>query len=565
MGNCKSQETTIEAETKYVVSSKSLPEPADTSVIDLRKQVTPAIDQPSVKQEVVLTLDQNKQTEDNEFDQPQLNRIQLQEKNSGNENKYNSLNRLVPVNGWTGHSDPEFFRRRKEPIVIDDQLKTVQTTEGSFHELGSFAVIGQGAIGFKFLLNDDVDEIKFLFNTAEYEENSHPILHSISIENGWVVTDQRTKKELAHASKGLDGLPILDRGKSQTFWMSFDKENLLFQGGSGYMLTALKLVEFDFKAYIDPDGKMPFSKIKKEYLKRYGKLSTYSMWNPNEVIQNGNEVEKIISKYPVYRDLPPIVKDHNEITLENLDTRSAISIMELSPECQRLYANVAGANIKINPPDFPDFAQAIDYSIKYGRCKHRLQKKAQNDFKGASGSYDANQTYLRITLGSNLGDSPGIPYVMEIWPAGCYSPIHDHSEANAIIKVLHGSLTTRWFASLDGAQEEEDQDKIEPYDQAVLAEGDVTWLDDRQFQTHQLFNHNEGGTACITIQCYMYNDSDNRHYENFDYVGDDGNIYPFVPNSDWDYGTFKKMLKKEFSTYKKTVVPKPKWIKRDDL
>ena len=86
-------------------------------------------------------------------------------------------------------------------------------------------------------------------------------------------------------------------------------------------------------------------------------------------------------------------------------------------------------------------------------------------------------------MGANQGDSPGIPYVMEIWPSGCYSPIHDHAQCNSIIKVLSGSLTARYFAGLSL------DDKV-PFKQAVVSEGDVTWLDDRQFQTHQLFNHN---------------------------------------------------------------------------
>jgi hypothetical protein len=38
-------------------------------------------------------------------------------------------------------------------------------------------------------------------------------------------------------------------------------------------------------------------------------------------------------------------------------------------------------------------------------------------------------------LGYNLGDSPGVPYVLEIWPVGHYSPIQDHGDANAAIKV----------------------------------------------------------------------------------------------------------------------------------
>lgn len=44
-------------------------------------------------------------------------------------------------------------------------------------------------------------------------------------------------------------------------------------------------------------------------------------------------------------------------------------------------------------------------------------------------------TYLRITLGQSLGNSPGQPYVVEIWPPGHYSSIHDHGDACAVIKV----------------------------------------------------------------------------------------------------------------------------------
>merc|ERR1712038_527912 len=467
------------------------------------------------------------------------------------------------------HRDPEFFRRKRIPIVIgDDQTKVLEGTNGEFIQLecGGFEVEGQGAVGFKFVLDDEVEEVQFRFDPAKGEEGSaNPILHTISNKRGWIVRDLTTNEVLATAWKDR-GLPLLNPGRNETFWMSFDKENLILRGGTGYMITALQLFEKRFES----PTRNPSPEAKAKYLKNYGKLSRYSMYKPDCVIKDGKHVELIKSKYPIYKDLPPIVKDHDKITLEDLDSRTAISIKELSPECQRLYENVAGANIKINPPDFPDFAQAIDYSINHGICKCTLEKKAQGEFnKPGSTVYDANETYLRITLGSNMGDSPGIPYVMEIWPAGCYSPIHDHSQANAIIKVLHGSLTTRYFESLDRAQQQEEQsdhhhfdffhkkkEKVEPYAEAVVSEGDVTWLDDRQFQTHQLFNHNIDGTACITIQCYMYNDKDNSHYENFDFIGSDNQIQPFVPNSDWDYDCFKKLLKKEFSDYKKRALPK---------
>ena len=38
------------------------------------------------------------------------------------------------------------------------------------------------------------------------------------------------------------------------------------------------------------------------------------------------------------------------------------------------------------------------------------------------------------------GTSPGEPFVLEIWPPGHYSPIHDHGLAYGVTRMLHGSL-----------------------------------------------------------------------------------------------------------------------------
>lgn len=42
----------------------------------------------------------------------------------------------------------------------------------------------------------------------------------------------------------------------------------------------------------------------------------------------------------------------------------------------------------------------------------------------------------------------GVPYVLEIWPVGSGSPVHNHGGACAIIKVLHGSLTISLYNKL---------------------------------------------------------------------------------------------------------------------
>lgn len=102
------------------------------------------------------------------------------------------------------------------------------------------------------------------------------------------------------------------------------------------------------------------------------------------------------------------------ITLDQLAIGSATVPENLSTECQRLYANVAGPKILIDTDDFPDFSQAIERSVNTeGLICQKLLKKKASEF----GKEDYSSTYLRITLGADLGNSPGPPYVLEIWPA----------------------------------------------------------------------------------------------------------------------------------------------------
>ena len=64
--------------------------------------------------------------------------------------------------------------------------------------------------------------------------------------------------------------------------------------------------------------------------------------------------------------------------------------------------------------------------------------------------------------------------------------------------------------------------------------------------------------SSVTIQCYLYNDNDNIHYENFDYIGGDNEIHQFVPDSDWDFGTFREIIRKEWGDYLSKAHPEPK-------
>jgi hypothetical protein len=155
----------------------------------------------------------------------------------------------------------------------------------------------------------------------------------------------------------------------------------------------------------------------------------------------------------------------------------------LTPTCQKLYDNVAGARFVLDTPDFPDFSAAIKASIldeENGWCAQVLKKKA-DEF----GKPDPQMTYLRITLGTNQGESPGIPFVMEIWPSGNYSPVHNHGGSDAVIRVLHGEITVSLYAFLAPEQ-------TVPFATKTFVKEDVTWISPRLNQVHKLHNLNPG-------------------------------------------------------------------------
>ena len=242
------------------------------------------------------------------------------------------------------------------------------------------------------------------------------------------------------------------------------------------------------------------------------------------------EPYKII-KDPITKTIPLIVK--HTCTMHEIAHNKYMPKSHLSPASQKLYDCIYKTTL--NTPDFKDFAKAIDYSIVTPGCWcHEKLKEKASEF----GKPNIKETYLRITLGQNNGESPGIPYVMEIWPVDHFSPIHNHAGASAIIHVLRGKInvslypylgTTKHFASAD------------------FKKGDITWISPTLNQTHKL--HNKGTKTCVTLQCYMYEDEDSKHYDYFDYIEDStGNIKHYEPDSDMDFVEFKKQMQKEWNT-----------------
>ncbi len=244
---------------------------------------------------------------------------------------------------------------------------------------------------------------------------------------------------------------------------------------------------------------------------------------------------------PITSSVAMKVCDTAHLTMDAVASGSVMPNANLSMISQKLYNCISGPNFVLDDPSFPEFSQAIEHSIRTPGlwCYERLKQKSTEFNPG--GKPNPLETYLRITLGQNNGESPGIPYVMEIWPVGHYSPIHSHSSANAIIRVLHGSIHVSLFPFLCATKS-----GIPPFAVADFNKGDITWISDTLNQTHQLRNLPSNKDTCITIQCYMYDEDDTQHYDYFDYIDENGKKQKYTPDSDMDFMSFKALMKREY-------------------
>lgn len=255
-----------------------------------------------------------------------------------------------------------------------------------------------------------------------------------------------------------------------------------------------------------------------------------------------------ILRDPITLTVPMLIKNTNQLTMMNIAKGTHLPSANLSAMGNKLYNCIAGPKFVLDDDNFPDFSKAIEYSIKTPGlwCNTKLQQKA-NEF--SKDKPNPNETYLRITLGQNNGESPGVPYVMEIWPVGHFSPVHNHGAANAVIKVLHGTIHVKLFPFLCDSS-----GSVPEFRTAEFKKGDITWITENLNQVHQLENLKSNTETCITIQCYMYDENNVAHYDYFDYLDGDGKIQQYEPDSDMDFVDFKKQMKEEWDSR-----PKKKW------
>jgi len=357
------------------------------------------------------------------------------------------------------------------------------------------------------------------------------------VDNTWQnIYDEKTQKPLPGFELFIQDDSGLDADVNCRYWLSVDSHNRQLRYGKGEVRLSTLLAQLKFPpAPENPNTPDPFAWVKEVAEIFYSQDNKPKTEDKSAKPKNSFYPLKLF-RDPVTTDPALYVLPTDAVTMDDMAYNRATVAANLTETCQKLYNNVAGAKFQLNTPDFPHFTDAIEASIAspQGWCYKILKQKA-DEF----GQPNPNMTYLRITMGVNQGDSPGVPFVMEIWPPGHYSPVHNHAGANAVIRVLHGEITVNLYPMLSKYH-------LQPFGVAKFGTGDVTWISPDLNQTHQLRNTNVSGPTCITIQCYMYGEGNTEHYSYFDYLNSEGQTEQFDPNSDCDYLTFKELMRYEW-------------------
>ncbi len=377
-----------------------------------------------------------------------------------------------------------------------------------------------------------------------------------------VSTSCEKEEELKCTQFVPDGITrgVSQDNRNTQYWFSIDSWNKTLRYGKGEMRLANVLAEVKYDhvlMFMNEDKHERFPKIKKFKSIRSVHADLCNCWTEPivrepavAVVADGSlTMDQVAASGFIIRKVS--AHDH-EATVQRVFEIGKAVFSSLSTESQRLYGNISGFSLDA------DFVSALEFSLRcYNRdrvgninplglaCKILKRKLDDSEFDtgGApaakpnpSRGYEYKETYLRITLGSAQGDSPGVLYVMEIWPGGCGSPIHDHGGTYAIIKVLHGQINIDLHRQLPLGS-----DPVVPVRQVSFEREQITMITPEANQIHRLRNLKQHTSSCITIQCYTYPDRDNLHDPYFHYV-EAGKPGDFNPLTDWDFLAFKRKI-----------------------
>jgi len=347
----------------------------------------------------------------------------------------------------------------------------------------------------------------------------------------------------------------LDADTITTYWLSYDRDNMIIKYGKGYAMEETTLLICDFSEGVTSADKL--AKKRQTWSLFFGiydperKGATILLYRtPSDIEKHQERVVKDgevagfihmealieVRKQPLVANPSPFVLDSTKATLNVIDKGLYTFSSELPTACKILYDTMIKCELDLEfDMGVSDvrLSDAVRYSINTEGCI--LNKTLKN------------KNYLRITMGKGRGESPGIPYVLEFWPPGARSPIHNHGAVCGMIKVLYGTIQNGCFNKVPSTVTDSKK-KFRPQELMKFDayKDDVLWLSPEWWQTHQL--RNVSNDFCATVNCYRYDENDKIQWNLFDFVNDEnGEVGNFFPNTDFTFGEMRKIVFNEWA------------------
>ena len=251
----------------------------------------------------------------------------------------------------------------------------------------------------------------------------------------------------------------LDADTITTYWLSYDRDNMTIKYGKGYAMEETTLLICNFSEGVTSSDKL--AKKRKQWSVFFGiyDQSRYNLCKDKEptillyrtpsdiakqeerTVTQGEvagfvHMESLIKvrKQPLVANPSPFVLDATKATLNIIDRGLYTFSSELPPACKVLYETMNNCE--------------LDLEYELGVSDVRLSDAVRNSINTEGALLNAllkTKNYLRITMGKGMGESPSITYVLEFWPPGARSPIHNHGAVCGLVKILYGTIQSGIF------------------------------------------------------------------------------------------------------------------------
>jgi len=397
-------------------------------------------------------------------------------------------------------------------------------------------------------------------NDNDFKKYSNYFALNVDHEKAWFsIKRDGTSEDLTDNTDvivtGLRGGLGLEPDTITTYWLSYDRDNMTVKYGKGYAMEETTLLSCDFSEGAETPEKLgrkrrQWSTFFAIYDENRRDASIMLYRHPDDIAKHADKkmtkgegfgvinAESLleIRREPLSANPSPFVLASSKATLNVIDKGAYIFSSELPTSCRVLYETTSNIN--------------LDMEFEMGASEVKLSDAIRRSIVTEGGLLNTKlktKSYLRITLGKGRGESPGIPYVLEIWPVGARSIIHNHGAVCGVIKVLFGSIQVGIFNKVTSSILDTKKN-FRPTELFKFSgfKGDTTWISPEWFQTHQL--RNVTNDYCATIQCYRYDENDNIHWNMFDYVKDEnGEVGNFFPNTDFTFGFMRKKVLEEWN------------------